>query len=295
MLNDAVIAWAEEFLEVRIATSFAEGADPPGTEDEPPEPAPIGAQERPQQKWKTADLGSLSGQYESGKRGSAAIGYDKTGGWSYGKYQIATKTATMAEFLAYLKEAGPEVQKELAAAGGQKGAEAHTDAFVKAWQAAAKDPGFAALEHGFIGRSHYEPGAELLAGAGLDVGKRDKAIRDVTWSVCVQHRSAKLIATALGKLVAAEQARDKKAGAARTRQEIIDAIPDKVLIDAIYDERSATVEKNGKTVMKYFGKSEKKIQDAVAERFKSERKAAQKELADDQAKAKKAAPEEVQP
>lgn len=28
-------------------------------------------------------LGSLSARYESGSRGAAAIGYDRTGGWSY--------------------------------------------------------------------------------------------------------------------------------------------------------------------------------------------------------------------
>ena len=44
-------------------------------------------------------LGSLSAKFESGTEGVAAIGYDRVGGTSYGKYQIASKPGTMDRFL----------------------------------------------------------------------------------------------------------------------------------------------------------------------------------------------------
>jgi hypothetical protein len=55
------------------------------------------------------------------------------------------------------------------------------------------------------------------------------------------------------------------------------------LIDAIYDERSSTIEKDGKTVLKYFPNSTEAVQKSVLARFASERAAAKKELAADQA------------
>jgi len=52
------------------------------------------------------ELGSLNGRYESSGN-PGAIGCDKTGGWSYGTYQLATKRGTFAGFLAFLKTTYP--------------------------------------------------------------------------------------------------------------------------------------------------------------------------------------------
>jgi hypothetical protein len=49
------------------------------------------------------ELGFLSERFEASSAGSLAIGYDSTGGTSYGKYQIASKTGTMTAFLNFLK------------------------------------------------------------------------------------------------------------------------------------------------------------------------------------------------
>ena len=281
----------------------AAGVTPPSPPppQPPAEPGPPPAQSGPAQPAQkaatpagndTAKLGGLSERYEAGSHGSEAVGTDSTGGWSYGKYQIATATGTMKKFLAYLKTADPDVAKTLDDAGGNDGATNHTDAFAKAWDKAARQPGFGDLEHGFIAKTHYDPQADKLAKDGLDVGKRDKAVQDVTWSVSVQHGGgANVIVHALDKKIADEQAKDKTAGKTRTRQEIIDSIADADLIDAIYDERSATVEKGGKSVLKYFSNSTEAEQKAVLARFASERAAAKKALAADQAAAKPAQPE----
>jgi len=42
--------------------------------------------------------GELSAKFESGKDGIAAIGYDRQGGTSYGKYQIASRVGMMKLF-----------------------------------------------------------------------------------------------------------------------------------------------------------------------------------------------------
>jgi hypothetical protein len=260
------------------AAPTASNPAPPSPPAPPPQAAPAST---------TASLGEISATYESGKRGSDAVGNDSTGGWSYGKYQIATKPGTMKEFLAYLKTASPDKAKALEDAGGNDGATNHTDAFAKAWAQLAKMPDFAGLEHGFIADTHYDPQASKLAGDGLDVAKRDKAVQNVTWSIAVQHGpGSNVITHALEKTIAAEAASDKAAGKTRTRQEIIDSISDADLIDAIYDERSSTIEKDGKTVLKYFPNSDDAVQKSVLARFASERAAAKKELAADQAATK---------
>ena len=70
-----------------------------------------------------SDLGSISAKYESnGKPG--AIGRDSTGGYSYGSYQIATKTGTMGTFMNYLKKEQKysNIYTSLNNAGGNSGA-----------------------------------------------------------------------------------------------------------------------------------------------------------------------------
>jgi hypothetical protein len=235
------------------------------------------------------NLGSLSARYEAGDRGSTAVGHDTTGGWSYGKYQIATRTGTMKRFLAHVKEADPDLHAALDRAGGEKGATEHSAAFAKAWDKAARDGTLAPLEHGFIQETHFTPQQEKLAAAGLDLTKRDKALSDAVWSASVQHGpDSSVLTTALKNAVDAEKARDTATGHHRTDQQIIDRMDDKTLIDAIYDERGATKptakagDKAGdKTVLKYFTRSSEAEQESVANRFRSERKAAHAELEGD--------------
>lgn len=204
------------------------------------------------------ELGTLSARYESGRRGSAAIGYDNTGGWSYGKYQIETQRGTMAKFLDHAATLAPEMHQALVAAGGLEAARAGTSEFKKAWVSLAADPGFASLQHSFIASRHYEPlAARLKAEQGLDLSQRSAALRDVVWSVAVQHGSgSSVIAKALA-------GRD------------VSQLKDADIINAIYDERGAEkLDKSGKTVLKYFSKSTDDVQAGVRQRFEQERKQA---------------------
>jgi len=95
-------------------------------------------------------LGGMSARYESGSRGSAAIGWDSTGGTSFGKYQIASKTGTMNKFMDFLKTSNPEAHKRLSEAGpadtGKEGA------FAQEWKKLAGEGKLGASEHDLLKR-----------------------------------------------------------------------------------------------------------------------------------------------
>lgn len=202
----------------------------------------------------TDELGSLSRRFESnGKPG--AIGFDKTGGFSYGAYQIATKTGTMAAFLKFLPPNNfSTLSVPLEAAGGNEAAKAGSDEFRSAWQNLAKNPEFLKAQHAFIAATHYEPFAQRLAGAPLllNLKVRQPVLRDVAWSVAVQHGpDNKVFINALQH---------------DTRE-----MSDREIIEAVYAERS--------NVGKYFSKSAPKVQAVVQSRFAEERQLALSRLA----------------
>lgn len=189
-------------------------------------------------------LGALSARYESNGRPDA-IGFDKKGGFSYGAYQIATRTGTMDTFLAHLKTHFPAMHGALLAAGGAAAAHEGTEAFKKAWVGLARDASFGQAQHDFIRDTHYQPFVrKLKADLSLDADARSAALRNVLWSVAVQHGAANtIVQTALA---------GRQAG----------VLDEKALIQAIYAERSK--------VDLYFAGSTAQVQLAVAQRFVDE-------------------------
>jgi len=169
-------------------------------------------------------LGSLSETFESGGRGAGAVSSGKgdPGGVSYGIWQLASRTGTVAAFVA---AEGAPWRAEFA------GAVPGSAAFSAAWRAIAarETQVFTAAQHAFIERTHYRPAiAAVRARTGCDLDARHAAVRDVAWSVAVQHGGAALI---LSDGVAGADA-----GAGRG-----DAAYDRKLIGAIYDARTAYV------------------------------------------------------
>ena len=190
-------------------------------------------------------LGRLSARFESNGR-PEAIGFDSTGGFSYGAYQIATRTGTMAAFLAHLETKFPTLLAALLAAGGEAAAKAGSEAFKQAWVGLARDARFGQAQHDFIRETHYQPFVrKLKTELGLDAETRSAALRDVLWSVAVQHGAANtIVQTALA---------GRPAG----------SLDDQALIQAIYAER-------GKVDV-YFASSTPQVRAAVAQRFIDER------------------------
>ena len=137
-------------------------------------------------------MGRLSARFESGGDGIAAIGYDRTGGTSYGKYQIASRVGSMKSFLNFLDGEAPDIAQRLRKAGpadtgSRKGAMPDT------WRAiAAEQPErFEELQESFIRESHYRPALEaIVQRTGLEADTLSPAMREVIWSTAVQHGPA---------------------------------------------------------------------------------------------------------
>ena len=137
-------------------------------------------------------LGSLAAQFESGKDGIAAIGYDRVGGTSYGKYQIASRVGSMNGFLSFLDTQAPDIAKRLRAAGPANTG-SRRGKMPDVWQQiAAEQPArFEALQEKFIHDSHYAPALDAVTRtAGIDPAKMSPAMQEVLWSTAVQHGPA---------------------------------------------------------------------------------------------------------
>lgn len=180
----------------------------------------------------TASLGSLSQKYESSGN-PGAIGYDSTGGWSYGTYQLAHNNAQR------FVEQSPYAQ-EFA------GVPFNSPEFRSRWkQIAQEDPqGFAQAQEEYIAKTHFEPLAAKAAQAGLDLSQHSPVLAEVIFSTGVQHGgNTDVINRAIARVGA-------------------DA-PDEELIKAIYNERwnggarfaSSTPQVKNSVHNRFFGKN----------------------------------------
>lgn len=195
-------------------------------------------------------LGSLSEAYESGGRGPGTVssGLRDPGGPSYGTYQLASRTGTVAAFLG---SEGVRWSRDFF--GRQPG----SADFNAAWKAvAAREPAaFADAQHAFIERTHYRPVvAAVLSRTGLDLDGRSDAVRDAVWSCAVQHGRA--------AIVVCRGVADADRSAPRDAPGY-----DRVLLEAIYAARSDYVRKIAGSA----GAGERKtLLDIVSRRFPAE-------------------------
>ena len=190
-------------------------------------------------------LGSLSKKYETGDRGPGIIGYDPVGGWSYGTYQLATNPGTLGSFL----------QSSIASKWRQEfqGLTPGTQSFNDKWkQIASRDSQeFSTAQHEYIKMTHYDPFAiKLINTLNLDVNQHSKALRDVIWSIAVQHGP--------GNRVVNNALTGKN----------ISQMSESEIINAIYTERGR---KNSAGNLVYFPDSPLNIQQSVANRFVNEK------------------------
>ena len=196
------------------------------------------------------ELGYVSEKYESnGKPG--ALGWDSTGGASYGAYQIATRTGTMKNFMKFCKLRGfNNIYDKLTAAGDpntDSKAEMQTNKFAQEWVKLAEyDPDFKTAQHAFIQATHYDICASAIKGrTGIDInsGKYTAGIQNAVWSIAVQHGPRTSLVNVLkGKT----------------------DYPEQNLINALYDERS--------NVDKWFKSSADHVKASVKKRFDRERR-----------------------
>lgn len=201
------------------------------------------------------ELGALSARYES--NGSpGAIGYDTTGGWSYGTYQLATIPGTFAAFMKFLETSYPALAAPLDEAGGSDDAFDGTKEFRAAWVKLAHDNGvtFNRAQHEFIKATHYDKQvARLKQNLGLDVTLRSRALQNVVWSMSVQHGN--------GTLTVFKNA---------LQNVQIGKVSDAEMIALVYAERSK--------VDTYFSGSTSQVKAQVKKRFQQEQQDALKML-----------------
>lgn len=198
---------------------------------------------------KHQDIGVLSAAFESGTQGVNAIGYDQTGGTSYGTYQIASKPGTMSRFIEYLNGEEPRWAAKLKAAGpantgSTKGRMPET------WASIAKeDPErFGQVQRDFIEATHYEPARDkILTRTGVDVDTLPKAAQEALWSTSVQHGPAGA-AKIFGRIIQSIGGKDDDTAFAQK------------LINKVYDDRKGQ-----------FGSSTSSVQASVQGRMNVEK------------------------
>lgn len=137
-------------------------------------------------------LGSLAAKFESGESGIAAIGYDRVGGTSYGKYQISSRAGTMSQFIGYLNEQAPDLAQRLISSGPANTGNRH-GRMPSTWRdiATAEPARFEKLQEDFIKSSHYEPAlSAILDETGVPLSNMPGALQEVVFSTAVQHGPA---------------------------------------------------------------------------------------------------------
>ena len=187
-------------------------------------------------------LGTLSGvaESENGKKLFNDCKADRTGGCSYGTYQIATGPGTMKDYLNYMKnkEEYRDFYNALQQAGGFDAAKSGTDAFKSTWKKLSQDSKFLDSQHNFMLKNNYNPAIEKIKYIkGLNLDKRSPVVGDSVFSTAVQfggNGAANLIYKALGNDVS--------------------KLRDEDIINKIYDERG---------YKKYFKSSSEDIQKSV--------------------------------
>lgn len=137
-------------------------------------------------------LGMLSAEFESGKHGSAAVGYDPVGGTSYGKYQIASRPGTFRSFLEWVKTQGAigkEVFQRLVNSGPENtgGTNGTTP---NEWRRLAVEGKIDILEHEYIKQTHFGKALNQLSEALKAKVSASMTLKDVLWSTAVQHGPA---------------------------------------------------------------------------------------------------------
>lgn len=156
----------------------------------------------PKSSGKGSDLGNYVHKFESGPKGPLAIAWDRTGGTSYGTYQVAAIPGSAKNFVNYAGQHGGEFGKQFAKAmwdansqlqggGGKNGLETGgtKGATVDVWKTfASKDKkGFNQIERDFIRTDHYEPAYKGLPPSIREAIDNDRGLQEALWSTAIQH------------------------------------------------------------------------------------------------------------
>lgn len=192
-------------------------------------------------------LGAVAEKYESAGRGSGTVGWDKSGGTSYGKKQISSKAGAMTDFLKFLEKTGKgDVAKKLRDAGIEKDTGSTSGKAVDVWKEVAASGALGNSENEFLGQG-YQTALKGLKDKSLQSRiNESRALQEMLFSTAVQHGPA---------------------GAQKIMNSVFKpGMTDEQLVKAVYAERGAD---GG---MKHFGKSKPNERAGVVNRFGNEEK-----------------------
>ncbi|MCG8532198.1 MAG: hypothetical protein MI749_16255 [Desulfovibrionales bacterium] len=132
--------------------------------------------------------GALATMFESGSDAPVGVvGYDATGGTSYGKYQFSSARGTMDDFLTYLDTYASDISLHLRAAGAVNTGSADGE-MPTAWkEVAAIDPiRFEQMQDAFMTTRYYQP-VENVVKEKMHLQSLSTAMEEVLLSTSVQH------------------------------------------------------------------------------------------------------------
>jgi hypothetical protein len=192
----------------------------------------------------SGELGTMSAKYESGSAGSMAVGRDRSGGTSYGKYQIASKVGSMDAFLKLLEKNDPEAYARLMASGDQDAG--IQGQFAQEWKKLVSEGRIQKSEREFAVEKIFQPAMKGIKDQDLSkmIGE-NKGLQEMMFSMAIQHGPGGAPAI-LNKVYKKGMKADE-------------------LVNAAYEERGAD------KGQRYFGKSTENERAGVVSRFGRER------------------------
>ena len=132
-------------------------------------------------------FGSIAEKYETGGKGSSTVGWDSTGGTSYGKYQIASKVGSMDAYIKHLAQTNPEAAAQLQAAGPSDTGST-SGKFVDTWKQLSQSGALGDTEASFMKKQSYDPAMAGIKNKGLqDMIGGDKGLQEMLFSTSTQH------------------------------------------------------------------------------------------------------------
>lgn len=144
-----------------------------------------------------AKIGETIAHFESGNKGVSAVAWDKTGGTSYGKFQLSSKQAnggegSMQAYLRWMQSQGGEKQAiaERLMAAGPANTGGKTGAFVDQYnkEVAANAKLLEDTQHEFMVTRHYNPALKGLKSDSLrQMVEGDRSLQEALFSFAVQH------------------------------------------------------------------------------------------------------------
>ena len=148
-----------------------------------------------------AGLGKFTAKYESGRLegGYASISADHgAGGWTYGKYQLASERGGIKQFLGSLlcngdgpgclNEGYRPIGEALLAAGGIRGAQAHTAEFVATWERLSlNDRRMQQAQESHQVLAAWRPAQRVFAGFQIDLNAAACGLREQAFAMRTQH------------------------------------------------------------------------------------------------------------